>query len=149
MTESERQQDISGPVSAEEERLLRESLERLRSDFDVFSTRFYEALFRREPALRKMFRDDLTGQGMKFITTLDEVVSHVREPAANPGKLSELGSYHASLGVVPEHFAPMEEALIDTIRSVLGDACSAEHERAWRKAYAQIAATMIAESGKP
>lgn len=134
-------------TDAKEEDLLRKSFEQVQSDFDRFSTEFYEALFRRAPELRTLFRDDLAGQGMKFMTTLREVVLNTLDGAGEAERLEELGGYHAKLGVTAESFAPMEEALIDTLRNTLGDGFTAEHEAAWRKAYADIASTMIRTGG--
>ena len=61
-------------ITSEELRMVQASLDRLRENFDAHSTYFYDALFRHAPQLRQMFRDDLTGQGMKFMTTLDVIV---------------------------------------------------------------------------
>ncbi len=135
------------PVEASEEMLLKSSFERLQSDFDRFSTYFYEALFLRAPELRKLFRGDLAGQGMKFMTTLKEVVLHARDADSEAERLTELGSYHANIGVAAENFAPMEEALIETLRHTLGDSFTAELETTWRKAYVEISSKMIREGG--
>ncbi|MEM8957256.1 MAG: globin domain-containing protein [Pseudomonadota bacterium] len=132
---------------AKEAELLRRSFEQVQSDFDRFSTDFYDALFRRAPELRSLFRDDLAGQGMKFMTTLREVILNTLDGAADTDRLAELGGHHAKLGVTAESFAPMEEALIDTLKDTLGDRFTAAHEAAWRKAYADIAATMIRTGG--
>jgi hemoglobin-like flavoprotein len=130
-----------------EDVLLRESFDRLQSDFDQFSTYFYEALFRRAPELRAMFRDDLTGQGMKFMTTLREISLHTENAEHESERLEKLGSYHGNLGVTAENFAPMEEALIDTLRETLGDALTPELESAWRNAYTAMSKIMIRKGG--
>ncbi len=133
--------------SGREEDLLKESLDRLQSDFDQFSTYFYEALFRRAPELRSMFRDDLTGQGMKFLTALREISLHVNDAASESERLEELGSYHASLGVTAANFAPLQEALIDTLKHTLEDEFTRELEAAWRKAYSDMSTSMIRKGG--
>ena len=134
---------------ANNEILLRDCFERLQSEFDQFSTYFYEALFRRAPELRGLFRDDLTGQGMKFMTTLRKVILHTNVAEDKSEKLKGLGSDHASLGVVAGNFAPMEEALMDTLRHTLGDEFTPELESAWRKAYARLSEAMILKGGIP
>lgn len=130
-----------------EERLLRDSFELLQSDFDRFSTYFYDALFLRAPELRELFREDLAGQGMKFMTTLREVILNAQDANSDTERLTELGGYHASLGVSAENFAPMEEALVDTLRHTLGDGFTPELEKAWREAYAKISSTIIRAGG--
>lgn len=134
-------------ITPEEKALLADSLDRLRAEHDRFSTHFYDALFARDPGLRDMFRDDLAGQGMKFFSTLREVTAHIADADGDTARLEELGSYHGNLGVSAEHFAPMEDALIDTLRHTLGDEFTPELESAWRKAYAKIAMVMIAKGG--
>ncbi|WJY22910.1 globin domain-containing protein [Fontisubflavum oceani] len=133
-------------TSAELE-MVRDSLGRLRKDFEAHSTYFYDALFRRAPELRKMFRDDLTGQGMKFMTTLDVIVQKLDDEEHLASQYQSLGRSHAILGVHAGDFAPMEEALIDTMRNALGEGFTPELEQAWRKAYAEVSRNMIRRGG--
>ena len=135
------------PLTATEHALVQRSLDRLRKDFDAHSTYFYDALFARAPHLRSMFRDDLTGQGMKFMTTLDTIIQKLDDDSTLATQMKGLGRTHASLGVKPEHYAPMEEALIDTMRNALSGEMSPELEAAWRKAYGIVSANMIRRSG--
>ncbi len=123
--------------------MVRASLGRLRSDFDNHSLFFYEALFRRAPHLREMFREDLAGQGMKFMSTLGVIVEKLDDEDASEAQYTGLGKKHASLGIEASHFAPMCEALIETLSAGLGDDFTPQLETAWRKAYAQVSANMI------
>lgn len=131
------------PISPHEQDLIRSSFDKLRKDFDTNSTYFYDAFFGYAPDLRRMFRDDLTGQGMKFMTTLGEVIDHLRNPNEDGEAMSELGHMHASIGIAKENFEPMEEALMDTFRHVMGEDFDDELEKAWRRAYGEIASMMI------
>lgn len=119
------------------------SLERLRNDFAGHPQYFYQALFRRAPELREMFREDIEGQGMKFMTTLAVIVSRLNDDAGSAEQYIGLGKLHATLGVASAHFAPMGEALIDTLREGLGRDFTPELEAAWRKAYDHVSSTMI------
>ena len=123
--------------------LVQASFDRLRNDLDTHSAAFYEALFRHAPELRSMFRDDLAGQGMKFMTTLDAIIQKLDDEEDAIEQFVGLGATHRSLGVERAHFDVMEEALIDTLREALGDAFTAELEQAWRKAYEIVSANMI------
>lgn len=134
-------------ITSTELGLVRTSLERLRDDFDAHSTFFYDALFRHAPHLRNLFRDDLTGQGMKFMTTLDLIVQKLEDEDALASQYIGLGQTHHSLGIKVEDFAPMEEALIDTMRNALGDGFTSELEHAWRKAYGVVSHNMIRRGG--
>lgn len=119
------------------------SLERLRTDFTDHPQYFYKSLFRRAPELRELFREDLEGQGMKFMTTLAVIVSRLNDDASSAEQYLGLGKLHATLGVEPAHFAPMGDALMDTLREGLGDDFTPELEAAWSKAYDHVSSTMI------
>ncbi|MEL6265541.1 MAG: globin domain-containing protein [Pseudomonadota bacterium] len=123
--------------------LLRSSFARLGDALEPHSLYFYEALFRHAPEVRPLFREDLAGQGMRFMATLGIILADMRDPAANDARFGELGALHATLGIRAEHFAPMEEALIDTLRNALDDDFTAELEQAWRAAFGHVSAQMI------
>lgn len=132
------------PVTDRQAELIRASFADLRQRMAPASVEFYEALFRRRPDLRAMFREDLAGQGMKFMTTLDTVVESLDAPETLVEPMRELGRTHARLGVRVEHFAPMGEALIEVLRGNLGEGFTAEAEAAWRVAYDDLARMLIA-----
>lgn len=119
------------------------SLERLQTDFSGHPQYFYQSLFRHAPELREMFREDLEGQGMKFMTTLSVIVSRLNDDAGSAEQYLGLGKLHATLGIERAHFVPMGEALMDTLREGLGDDFTPELEAAWRKAYDHVSSTMI------
>ena len=135
------------PISQTEQELVQESFAHLQPDFETHSTLFYEALFRRAPELRDLFRDDLAGQGMKFMTTLGEMIRQIQDPDAAFARYAKLGGLHASLGVTAANFEPMEEALMETLKNAFGDGFTPELEKAWRSVYAEIAAVMTREGG--
>jgi nitric oxide dioxygenase len=101
--------------------LVRDSFRRIRGNLQPPSAMFYDALFQHAPGLRGLFRDDLEGQGMRFMTTLAVIVDDLDRPEVLEPQLAAIGRSHAALGVRPAHFAPMEEALIDTLRAQLGE----------------------------
>ena len=133
-------------ITPEELRMVQASLDRLRENFDSHSTFFYDALFRHAPQLRQMFRDDLTGQGMKFMTTLDVIVQKLDNEDQIAEQYKGLGHSHARLGIKAADFSPMEEALIDTLKNALDDFTPGQ-EAAWRRAYGVVAGNMIARGG--
>ena len=57
-------------VDAAQIRLVRESLPSIREHRVPVSMNFYDNLFALAPELRAMFRSDIAGQGMRFMTTL-------------------------------------------------------------------------------
>lgn len=135
------------PLTPEDTRLLTETF-LLLPEVEEVSVAFYERLFLRAPQLRPMFRDDIANQGMRFMTAVRTIVGRLEARGEAADHLARLGRDHAALGVRPEHFEPMREALIETFRATLGDAFTPAAEVAWCRAYDEIAAAMIAE-GKP
>nr|WP_317056601.1 globin domain-containing protein [Roseovarius sp. W115] len=134
-------------MSATDIELVQRSFAHVRAELETHSDVFYTALFERAPALRALFRDDLEGQGMKFMTTLRFVVRNLGDQKAMDEKLGQLGHAHATLGVKTAEFDPMEEALIDTIRNTLQDLFTPQLESAWRAAYAEARDTMVHSGG--
>ena len=133
-------------VTAAEAEMLRASFHDLRKNMAPASVAFYEALFAKAPELRKMFRDDIAGQGMRFMTTLGAILTGIEHSGSDDARIATLGQGHRLMGVKPEHFAPMGAALIETLQGELGNAFTPELKTAWEKAYSQIAESIIAAS---
>lgn len=109
-----------------------------------FGDLFYQELFRRLPEARKLFRDDLEEQGMRFLSTLGVIVASLDRDDLREGYLSRLAEGHAAYGVKPEQYGPMWEALAEALKAALEDRFDAETEAAWHAAYDLIAARMQA-----
>ena len=125
---------------------VRKSFDELRPYLEPTSLQFYEALFERAPELRNLFREDLRAQGMRFMNTLGLILADMEHPGEPSVDYAELGKLHTTLGIRKAHFAPMQEALIDTLRQTMGERLTPELETAWREAYAEFAQKLI-ESG--
>jgi len=127
---------------------------RVQSSFDMLrdtqllpTTDFYETLFWHAPEYRSLFRDDLEGQGMKFMSTLAVIVDDLHDPEKLHARFTELGRAHAALGITSKHFLPMEDALMETLRGRLGDVFDADTEAAWRAAYGEVARSIVEKGG--
>ena len=127
--------------------LIRDSLNRLQPDVAAASELFYQRLFEIAPELRGMFRSDMAGQGMRFMTTLGVIAQCLDHPQALSTYLEWLAQGHAAFGVKAEHFPPMGQALIRTMRETLGDEFPEGAAAAWETAYAHIANEMVRLSG--
>lgn len=135
------------PLTDKELALVQKCFMDLRPHLEPTSVEFYEKLFQRAPELRPLFREDLKGQGMRFMTALGTILTDLENPDAGKVDYGTLGHLHATLGIKPAYFKPMEEALIDTLRSKLGDEFTPELETAWRNAYEEFSAKLI-DKGK-
>ena len=137
------------PLSDDQLRLIRQSFDVLRNDMAPPSAYFYESLFARAPHLRSLFRDDLAGQGMRFMSTLAVLVDNLHKPEDLAERYRELGATHARLGVTEEMFAPLGEALLATIKNALGERYTIDIEAAWRVAYQEFAAALVGQGTIP
>jgi len=130
-------------LTAAQIELIRDSFHSLEPDVAA-AEMFYDRLFSIAPELRPMFRSDMTGQGMRFIRTLRVIVQNLDEPEALHPLLEMLAKGHKAYGVKPEHFRPMGQALIWTLRQTMGDAFPEGAEIAWEIAYDNLAQEMVA-----
>jgi hemoglobin-like flavoprotein len=127
--------------------LIRDSFAHLQPHVETASALFYDRLFEIAPNVRTLFRADMAGQGMRFMSTLGVILQDLDDPEALGPYLERLAIGHAAYGVRPEHFRPMGQALIETMRETLGPAFTEEAVAAWEAAYDHIASQMIALGG--
>ena len=123
--------------------LILDSFHRLQQNVEAASRLFYERLFEIAPEFRPMFRSDMAGQGMRFMSTLGVIIQLLDDPDALHPHLARLAEGHAAFGVKPEHFQPMGQALIQTMQETLGEDFSKDAAAAWEAAYAHMANEMI------
>ncbi|MDQ2089552.1 globin domain-containing protein [Marimonas arenosa] len=135
------------PLEPQQIDLIRESFDVLKKNPNRRSVEFYQAFFARAPEVKGMFREDLEGQGMRFLTTLSLIVGHLDRPEAIDSRLEELGHTHRAMGVTPEQFGPMGEALIEVLENALGEGFTAEARKAWEAGFAEISQFVIAKGG--
>ena len=104
---------------------------------------FYDELFRRAPAVRPMFAEDLALQRRKLVATLGSVVRHLDELDVLSDEIRRLGRLHADLGATPEQYEVVGETLIDVLeRCVPG--FSPDDRAAWERAYGALSAAFQA-----
>lgn len=128
---------------------LRETLELALSQDARFPARFYELLFERHPELERLFtRNSRGAQTRSFGKKLVAIVDHIDDPDFIDRELAPLATSHVAYGVTAAMYAPVCEALIDTLREACGETFDAEAERAWRAAYARIAQAMLDEPSR-
>jgi hemoglobin-like flavoprotein len=138
-------------MTPEQISLVQSSFERVGSQQPVLAGRFYQELFRRDPALRPLFATDLTEQKARFavklaelvraMPRLDELLSHTRA----------LGARHAGYGVRAADYQTVGNALLDALAAVLGGGFDDPTRQAWALAYNLMAETMLegAASARP
>jgi len=122
--------------------LIRVSFAKAMEAHNPWETKFYDRFFRRAPHLAPLFRDDIAGQEMQFMTTLKVIVDNLGQEGALKPRYVELGHEHALIGIKPEDYTLMEDALMDTLGDLLGTGFTPQTEKAWRLLYRQVAAKL-------
>jgi eukaryotic-like serine/threonine-protein kinase len=105
---------------------------------------FYRLLFEIDPGVRPLFAaTDMRVQGEMLLTVLSSVVQGLDSFAELRPTLVALGRRHRSYGVELKHYDAVEQALLEMLQRLLGDAFTPEVRRAWSRVYNQIARVMI------
>jgi hemoglobin-like flavoprotein len=128
-------------------KLVQESLPLIRENFAPASASFYNNLFSLRPDMRELFRDDLEGQGMRFLKAMGTIAELLDDPDALDAGFSQLAMSHAQLGVRAKHFEPMGSALMVTLGEALGSDFTDELQKAWRAAFDAVAGEMVERGG--
>jgi hemoglobin-like flavoprotein len=135
-------------VNAEQRALVRSTFETLRPIPKHAGVAFYERLFARDPALRRLFKGNIENQAAMFVTALNLAVLDLVEQGFVPPSVRALGVRHAGYGVEEAAYATFGEALLDTLGQLLGDRFTPEVREAWSEAYGELSAAMKESAGR-
>lgn len=117
---------------------------------DQAATLFYGKLFEIAPAVKPLFRHDMTEQGRKLIATLAFVVHGLDNLQSIMPAVSSLAKRHVDYGVKAADYEPVGAALLWTLEQGLGAQWTPELAAAWTNAYKVLSEFMIAEAyGSP
>jgi nitric oxide dioxygenase len=105
---------------------------------------FYGKLFEIDPSLRPMFKDDIKDQADKLIQVLAFAVANLQKPDALMPAVRSLGARHGALGIKPQHYDTVAQALLETLAGALGPAFTPTVKASWVAAYTILAGEMIA-----
>jgi hemoglobin-like flavoprotein len=139
---------VGGFLTNRQKQLIETSFAKLRDSGQSVSIRFYEILFKNAPAVRRMFPDDVAKQARKFLQALNVIVASLSSTDRTTRMLQRLGEKHQGYGVEPSHYPVVEDALISTLKEVLGNDFTEEVEQAWTDAFKLISSAMMSSSSK-
>jgi methyl-accepting chemotaxis protein len=103
---------------------------------------FYQNLFAADPALKSLFRGDMTEQGHKLMQMLNAAVSKLDDLEALVPVLQSLARRHVTYGVKEAHYQTVGAALLQTLEQGLGDDFTPPVRAAWAEVYGLVAAVM-------
>jgi hemoglobin-like flavoprotein len=113
---------------------------------DQAAALFYGRLFEIAPAVKPLFRGDMTEQGRKLMATLGVVVNSLGNLEAVLPAASALAKRHVDYGVKAADYTPVGAALLWTLEQGLGEHWTPELAAAWASAYTLLSGYMIGEA---
>jgi hemoglobin-like flavoprotein len=130
-------------MTPEQETLVQTSFAKLAPIADAAATLFYEDLFRRDPALRSLFKADMAEQRRKLMAMLATAVAHVHDWDKISAQVAALGRRHVAYGVKPADYDTVGAALMATLETGLGDEFTENVRDAWAACIAKVAGEML------
>jgi hemoglobin-like flavoprotein len=125
-------------------RLIRASFAKIVPIAPTAAQLFYARLFEIAPETKPLFRGDMAEQGAKLMAMLGTVVASLDRLDQLVPAAQGLARRHVQYGVQPAHYAPVGEALIDTLARGLGEDFDPDTRASWLVAYGTLSSVMIA-----
>jgi hemoglobin-like flavoprotein len=109
-------------LTPEQVTLVRETWAQVVPIADKAAGLFYGKLFELDPALKPLFKGDMTEQGQKLTKMIGIAVDHLDKLEEIVPAVQDLGVRHLEYGVKNSHYDTVGEALLWTLGQGLGDA---------------------------
>ncbi len=109
---------------------------------DTAAKLFYGKLFELDPALKPLFKGDMTEQGRKLMRMVGTAVNGLDQLDLIVPAVKDLGVRHVAYGVTDTHYDTVGSALLWTLDQGLGEAFTPAVETAWATVYGLLAGTM-------
>jgi hemoglobin-like flavoprotein len=133
-------------MTPEQQTLVRNSFAKVAPIADTAAALFYDELFKRDPALRSLFKPDMTEQRQKLMAMLATAVANLGEWEKISAAVAALGRRHVGYGVKPADYQTVGAALIATLEKGLGADFTPEVRAAWLACINQVAGEMLTAS---
>ncbi|MEK6749407.1 MAG: globin family protein [Pseudomonadota bacterium] len=134
------------PITQRQVTLIKESFAKVEPIADQAAKIFYKKLFEYDPALRRLFKNDMQEQGRKLMAVLKVAVSSLTNLEALVPTLHKLADRHLEYGVKVEDYTPVGNALLFALKQGLGTAFTPELRQAWIEVFQLVANTMRARA---
>lgn len=138
---------VGGFLTEQQTLLIQHTFQKFRDKGEDAARSFYDRVFTAAPAARSLFPDDVGKQARKFVQSLNVIVSSLTASDRATRTLQRLGERHRQYGVVPDHYEPVGQALIATLKDELGSEFTQDAEQAWSDAFRLISLAMISGAG--
>lgn len=131
-------------ISRQQIHLIQSSFAQVEPIADQAAEIFYNYLFYYAPETQVLFKGDMKSQGKKLMSTLKVAVKSLNDLDNLIPVLEQLARKHVDYGVKAEHYTPVGNALLYTLRDGLRDSWTPETRQAWVDGYRLIAKVMKA-----
>ena len=122
--------------------LIKLSWSHLSNRLEDFGETFYKILFELEPTLRRLFKNDMERQKVKFAAMMNYIVSHLQFTERLDGELQALGDRHLAYGVTSEQYDKVMIAFLLAMEKRLKGKWDNETREAWTMAFVYIGSQM-------
>ncbi|XZG69858.1 globin family protein [Chitinibacteraceae bacterium HSL-7] len=129
-------------LTARQISLIRDSFSKVEPMAEQASALFYQRLFEYAPEVRTLFKRPLPEQGKMLMVALKAAVQGLDDLEQLVPVLHRLAAQHVKYGVQPEHYTPVGNALLWTLKTGLGPHWHPELRQAWVDVYRLIAHTI-------
>lgn len=136
-------------MTPEQIELVRSSFQRLADIPERAGEIFYQRLFELDPRARQLFWGNMQHQGKALFLMLELIVKSLDIQDKIVPIIFDLGKRHAMYGVRDRDYQPFEQALMDTLSSIIGDDFTHDEHEAWSAAFAFLADIMREACAKP
>jgi len=115
----------------------------LKEHGEAITTAMYKVLFEKYPQTQELFKNAAPDQYKKLANAVYAYAANI-DQLENLGKgIEQMAMAHVKTQVLPEHYPMVADALLQAIKTVLGDAATDEVMAAWEEAYGFLAQVLI------
>ncbi|MBE9609974.1 globin family protein [Chitinilyticum piscinae] len=129
-------------ISPRQIELIRHSFHQVEPIADKAAVIFYNKLFEYAPEVRPLFKRPIPEQGKMLMGALKAAVNGLNDLDKLVPVLQSIAAKHVQYGVKPEHYTPVGNALLYTLKTGLGEQWTPELRQAWVDVYRLMAHTM-------
>ena len=115
----------------------------LKQHGEAITTAMYKVLFEKYPQTQELFKDASADQHKKLANAVYAYAANIDHLENLTKGIEQMASVHVKTHVLPEHYPMVGDALLQAIKSVLGDGASDEIMAAWEEAYGFLATVLM------
>jgi hemoglobin-like flavoprotein len=129
-------------MTPEQQTLVRGSFAKVAPIAAQAAAMFYDRLFALDPALRPLFKGDMTEQGQKLMAMIGTAVANLHRLGDIVPAVRDLGRRHGGYGVKDTDYDTVADALLWTLEQGLGADFTPATRDAWVACYGVLAGEM-------